>query len=327
MEPIVAAVGVFDGLHKGHQKVLKKAVLEAARLGAKSAVLSFFPHPSKITKTRDVELISNLDARVKLMEDFGIDYVFIKNFDKKFSLKNPEEFFIYLKEAMPNIKGIVTGENFHFGNKALGGADWLKTNAKKYGVRYFCVAGLPYRTRRISSSRLREAVKDGNMAEFERMAGRPYYAEGAVEGGRKLGRELGYPTLNLPYAPECRPPYGVYVAKLYKISKGKLSKPLWGVASYGLNPSIGKIKSPVLETHLFETPDFGEGAQIRVELHQFLRREKKFDSLEALKKQIGEDKEQAQKIAEAAQNARARAESLRQLRTSAKKDKRVFWRE
>lgn len=282
------AIGVFDGVHLGHRKVIEKAVKVAGALGGIAGAMSFFPHPSKITKTREVKLISGIDERVCQLEEAGAGLVYIKKFDKNFSQKTPEQFMEFLKRKFPNLKAVITGENFHFGRGAKGSSGWLKANASLYELKYFCVGAKMSGGERISSSRLREAVLAGNMAEYRRLCNRPYIVCGRIEGGRRLGRKLGFPTLNLSFNPECKPPFGVYLVRL---TSGKFSS--FGVANYGVKPSVGITKKPLLETNLFKAPSFGEGREVCVEFIKFIRHEEKFSSLDALKTQIAKDKKEA----------------------------------
>ncbi len=294
--PCVLALGVFDGVHLGHLMVIKKAASAAKRLRAKVGVFTFRPHPSKITKTREVKLISGIPERVEELKNAGADFVHVQEFDPPFSKKSPQEFMEFLKEIFPNLKAVITGENFHFGSGAEGSADWLNANAKNFGIKYFRIEGFMLGKERVSSSRLRCAIEAGKMELCESMMGRPYSAEGKVVGGKKLGRTIGFPTLNINYSPECRPPYGVYLVMLSLVSRTKKFSSL-GVANYGLNPSVENLSQPVLEMNLFKTPNFGAGAKIKVELKRFIRSEKKFSSLDALKKQIAKDKAKAFRLA------------------------------
>ncbi len=291
---LVLALGVFDGVHKGHIAVLKKTLSLAKKFGAKSAVLTFFPHPSKITKTRVVRLVSTLEQRIEKIKSQKINKVFVKNFDKEFSKKSPEEFLIFLKESFPNLKALVSGENFHFGSNASGGAEWLKNNSKNFGIQYCAVKGVYFEGSRVSSSRLRSLIEDGKVDYIKDMNFNPYSAFGKVIAGKKLGKKLGFPTLNIKFNPDCKPPYGVYLTKVKYLGKKKFSS--YAVSNYGLNPTVEKISEPILESNLFKTPNFSTGAKIEVEFLKFLRAEKKFPSLEALKKQIFIDKAEAFKI-------------------------------
>ncbi len=295
-QPCALVIGIFDGLHLGHKSLLREAKKYAKNEHEKLFVLTFSPHPCKILEhcKGQTKLIYPLEIRIELLKSAGADAVFIKNFDKNFASESPEEFLKFLRKKFPNFKAIVTGENFKFAKNAEGNSAWLKENQKKYAYEYEAVSGMKDGQNLISSTRLRKALQTGDMPEFERLAGRRYFMQGKVSAGKKLGRVLGFPTLNLPWNEECVPPFGVYCARLTNLDSNKT---YLGVASYGINPSV-EIVDPVLETNLFEDVSFGVGTNIKVELIKFLRKEEKFASLDKLKTQIAKDKLEAKKFFE-----------------------------
>lgn len=289
--PCVLAIGMFDGLHGGHMCVLEAAREMAAECGAKLGILTFSPHPSKVVDMGrpPVRMLFPGDVRAEMFADAGADAVFVKNFDKTFAERTCENFGDFLKSKFPQLRGIATGENFRYGHGAKGDADTLAETAKANGWKYAAVKSehLPDR-RRKSSSLMRDALESGDLELFGEIAGRPYSARGRVAGGKKLGRTIGFPTLNIKWNPDCKPPFGVYAAILH--ANGTSYK---GVANYGLNPTVDDIAEPVLETNLFGSVDFGEGAKISVDFLKFLRPEMKFSSLDELKSQIKKDKSAA----------------------------------
>lgn len=292
-KPCVLAVGMFDGLHLGHSQVIGRALEMAKKNSAVVGVLTFSPHPSKVVNMGrpPVKMLFNRSIRAKMFSEAGAKAVFVKKFDKRFAARTSASFEKFLAKKFPHLIGIVTGENFLFGKGAEGNADTLREMAARNGWIYKAVKGVYLSDkRRMSSSLLREALSGGDLWLFKRVSGRNYAAEGNVVGGKKLGRKLGFPTLNLPWNPDCKPPFGVYAVEL---TRGKTR--YRGVANYGQNPTTG-TESPVLESHLFKNVRFGEGAKIKVEFLKFLRPEKKFPSLDELKKQIAADKTAAQKF-------------------------------
>lgn len=294
-EPCALAIGIFDAVHKGHQHVLNAAKDFAAKNGAKAFVLTFYPHPSKVLggeKAGGCPLIYPADVRAELLLDFGMDGVFFKDFTPEFASKTPEEFFGFLMEKFPNLKCVATGENFRFGVRASADVKVLKELAGGSGVETISVCGVLDGGNFVSSTRLRKALQDGDMQSFYEMSGRNYFCRGRVEGGRKLGRTIGFPTLNLKAFGECKPKFGVYASRLQNLDTKEI---FCGVSNVGVNPTVGEC-APVLETNTFDFPDFGEGANIKVELLKFLRGEKKFASINELKAQIAVDKENANKF-------------------------------
>lgn len=294
-KPCVLAIGMFDGLHMGHRQVIARASELAKKNSAMLAVLTFSPHPSKVINMGrpPVEMLFERNVRAKMFKDVGVEVVFVKNFDIEFAGKSSEDFEVFLKEKFSQLKGIVTGENFLYGKNAKGNPQTLSDMAERCGWEYSAVKGVYLDDgRRMSSSLMRQALRSGDLQLFEKIAGRCYVAQGIVSGGKRLGRTIGFPTLNLQWNPDCKPPFGVYAVEL--IFEGRKYR---GVANYGTNPTVGKT-SPVLETNLFESVDFGEGSYISVSLVKFVREEQKFSDIDSLKAQIAKDKITAQKIFE-----------------------------
>ncbi len=292
-KPCVLAIGMFDGLHIGHRRVIEKAKEIAKKQKAVVGVLTFSPHPSKVIDTGrpPVNMMFDSSVRVKMFESVGVETIFVKKFDKRFAGKSSSDFEKFLKGKFPNLRGLVTGENFLFGKNAEGNKDTLAEMASRNGWEYFAVKGAYLKSgERMSSSLMRIALNTGDLKLFEKIASVAYTAEGLVTSGKRLGRTIGFPTLNLLWNPDCKPPFGVYAVKL---QKGKTT--YFGVANYGVNPTVGKT-SPVLETNLFNNVRFGEGTYIKVSLIKFIRAEKKFKDVEALKIQIGKDKEKAKQF-------------------------------
>ncbi|MBO7521330.1 MAG: riboflavin biosynthesis protein RibF [Opitutales bacterium] len=293
-EPCAVAIGIFDAVHKGHARVLEAAKDFASKNGAKTFVLTFYPHPAKVLPSRGGggELIYTPQTRAKLLRQRGADGVFFKDFTREFAAMPARGFVEALIKKFPNLKCIVTGENFKFGARAASDAACLKSLAAEYGVETRAVGGVLDGGKFVSSTRLREALRRGDMDSFFEMSGRHYFCEGKVEGGERLGREIGFPTLNLKPAAECVPAFGAYAARLQNTDTGEVFE---GVANFGVKPTAGNF-APVLETHLLKAPSFGEGANVKVELLKFLRGEKKFGSIEQLKPQIQKDKNEAAKF-------------------------------
>ena len=290
----VLAIGIFDGLHLGHKKVLQTAREMAVQTSAHACVLTFDPHPSRVVPTGAdyVEMIYPPELRAAKFAANGIECIFFKSFDRDFAALTPDEFAEFLRKKFPNLRGIVTGGNFLFGRKAAGNVQTLAQICRENGWKYAAVDGVESGGGRVSSTRLRGLLRAGDMAEYARLAGENYAAYGEVVGGKKLGRTIGFPTLNLPWSPQCKPPYGVYAVRLAD-SKGKAFD---GVANYGVEPSVGGLVEPLLETHLFAAPNFGEGEKIKVEFLKFLRPEKKFPNLESLTAQIKADCAEAKSV-------------------------------
>ena len=287
-------MGVFDSLHSGHFKVLTKAKNFALKNNYEFIVLTFDPHPTRITKGiySASKLILPLELRLEMLKEFGAKKIIVQNFDKKFSQISPTEFINLLIKNFPNLKALAMGENFKFGKNATGDVEWLK-QSKNLPIKILSATNLKNSKLTISSSRLREAISKADLKSFKQMTKRDYFAIGKVIAGKKLGRKIGFPTLNLSWNPECKLPYGVYAVKLENLNS---KKEYFGVANYGVSPSVEKHGKVLVETNLFENVKFGVGTKMKVSFLKFLRAEKKFSSLDILKKAIAIDKEKALKF-------------------------------
>ncbi len=291
----VLALGMFDGLHKGHQKVIARAKAIAKKFNAIPCVLTFSPHPSKVINMGrpPVEMLCTREQRAQMFKEAGIKKVFVKKFTKQFAKMTPENFAKLLKEKFPNLKGIVTGYNFVFGKNASGNTQTLAELSQKNNWQYSAVDGVFLKDgRRVSSSEMRKAIKRADLADFRQMKGSHYTCVGNVKGGKKLGRKIGFPTLNLSWNTDCKLPFGVYAVELTRVKTGEKFN---GVASYGTSPTISETE-PLLEVHLFKKVSFGAPSKVSVKIKHFIRAQKKFASIEELKTQIKNDVEVARKF-------------------------------
>lgn len=297
-KPICLAIGMFDGVHRGHRTVLELAVDEARSANGLAVALTFPEHPAKFLRPgKEPPLLMNAEAKAKLLLDCGADCVVLRTFDESFADVPSEDFLAYLKENLSSLHCVCVGENFHFGKDRIGDADYLRKNGDRYGLKVCIADGILDGDEPISSSRIREALSSGRIKKVNRMLGYSYSVFGEMAKGRGLGSEIGFPTLNLPWVPEARPAYGVY---LVEVTCPNPSGPKYAVANYGVRPTVeGVDVQPLLEVHLLGEEDFSSykpGDELSVELHRFLRPERKFDSLDSLKTQIAADKIEAEKL-------------------------------
>lgn len=283
------AIGVFDGVHLGHKAVIESAIVSAKR-GGVSAVLTFDPHPSRLFRPEAAtRLIMPIDTKVAKLWEFGVDCVICKRFDHAFAAIPAEDFLSYLKVKLPTLKAIYVGENFRFGQKRIGNVDTLVETGLRLGLGVFSAERIKHNGQPISSTRIRSEIEAGRIAEANDLLGENYRSRGLVTSGAQLGRQLGFPTLNLPWDPECRPCFGVY-----RVRFRESGAPAWqpGVANYGVKPTVADSgQAPVLEVHGLTATTLGPGAAIDVEWLHFIRPEQKFASLEDLKAQIAKDRE------------------------------------
>ncbi|GAB4269195.1 MAG TPA: riboflavin biosynthesis protein RibF [Opitutae bacterium] len=293
--PLHLALGMFDGVHLGHQAVIEAAVHSARREGGVAAVLTFWPHPSVILQPNSPKMmIIPLDLKERLLKDYGIDHVIVRRFDRDLASITAETFIPLLKKSFPTLKTLYVGDNFRFGKGRVGDVSYLLEQSQEYRFSVISVPRLKYNGERISSTRIRNILEEGDVRLANALLGYTYFVAGTVVEGAKRGRTIGFPTINIPWDAQLQLRYGVYSVFL-KVEKGTQLLP--GVANFGLRPTVGDVEHPLLEVHLFEKPENIEPkAKVQVQFFQFIRPEEKFASLNELKTQIGFDKERATKF-------------------------------
>lgn len=283
-QPIHWAAGFFDGVHKGHQRV----ILSADTPGALRGVITFTPHPLAVLKPQIAPLLLTPHPAQKhrLFENLGVDILLELPFTHQLAAMTAEQFLDALCNAC-KVAGISVGSNWHFGKDGAGNADFLRRQASLRGFSARVSNMLTSGENVVCSTRIRTLLQEGKMEETTHMLGRPFSVSGTVEHGQKIARKLGFPTANiaLPSA-AALPAYGVYAVSA--IINGAAYH---GIANLGLRPTIDEShKITRLETHLtdYHGDDF-YGEHTEVYLHRFIRAEQKFSSVDALKKQIQAD--------------------------------------
>ena len=294
--PLHLAIGVFDGVHLGHRAVIDAARESQQKIGGSVVVVTFDPHPIEVLSPRNAPrlLTASRHKLVILERNLGVNRVLVVPFDRDFAEQSGEAFVMCLLEATPNqgIARICVGESWKFGKARSGNIELLRklgadSSFEVTGVKTVEAGGV-----RVSSTRIREAIGAGDFAVAAALLGREYSVFGTVIEGRKLGRTIGFPTANLTVHHEQLPPTGVYAVT----ATG--SGDSWnGVANLGYRPTVegGKMKR-LLEVHLFGLDHEIYGEDIEVEFVKFIRPEKKFNGLEALKEQISRDAEEARAV-------------------------------
>lgn len=285
----VVVLGNFDGVHKGHQKLFEVAKYEAHKKGLETVVFSFYPHPTWVIGNKRKSLLMSRRDKKQMIEHLGIDVLVEYPFTKEFANSSPEEFFIEVLVKKLNVCVLVVGSNYYFGKDKAGNAEFLKKIGKQYGVEVHVVEAVMTEGKMISSSKIRNLILEGKIEEANEMLGHPYTVVGSVVQGKMLGRTLGFPTINLIADPDrVYPPNGVYVTKVKVYSKMYL-----GITNIGFNPTVSGEKK-MIETHLMEFNQSIYGEDVEIYFYHFIRPEKKFENIEALKKQIASDIEQVQ---------------------------------
>lgn len=283
-EPLHLALGVFDGVHIGHQAVIARAVNAAKRDGGLAGLLTFDPHPIRVIAPAKAPslLLATLDHKADIVRDLGVRLFIPLHFDLTLAAMEPSEFIARLTTAP--VRTIAVGEDWRFGHNRGGDVGFLAQEAAKHGFRLEAVSPVMFEGDRISSTRIRQAIRDGNLDAAAGMLGRHYSVTGDVVPGDQLGRTLGFPTANVSTGELQLPPDGVWAVRVSE-PDGELRD---GVANLGTRPTLGGTRK-TLEVHLFDFSGdlYGRNLDVRFEKH--LRPERKFPSLEALRAQIGLD--------------------------------------
>ena len=282
--PLHLALGVFDGVHVGHQTVISRVVEASAREGGLAGVLTFDPHPIRVIAPgkAPTALLETLDHKARVISELGVELFIPLHFDLELAKMEAAEFIDKLMAA--NVKTIAVGEDWRFGRQRGGDVAFLEKEARKRGFKLEAVAPVMHDGERISSTRIRQAIRDGNLDAAEEMLGRPYTVCGTVVEGNQLGRTLGFPTANLATGDAQLPPDGVW-AVLALLPEGR--KQL-GVANLGIRPSVGG-QTQILEVHLFDFMGDLYGQELEIRFLKQIRAEVRFPSLSDLRIQIQRD--------------------------------------
>lgn len=278
------ALGVFDGLHCGHQRIISRLIKEAKRIRTISLVVTFFPHPQK------EDLLYSLPHRLKLLEESGVDLCLVVRFTRALRRMTAEEFLkkILLKKINPAV--VFIGRNFTFGRNAEGNWQLLKEYSGRKKFKLFVMDMLELKGKQVSSSRIRGLIRAGKFSKASKLLGRPVIIFGKVTRGYSLGKRLGYPTANVDAEHEVVPPFGVYSVKV------KLSgKYFGGICYIGDRPTVSssdrnKSKGQAsIEAHIFGFKGNLYGRKIQIEFVKKIRSQKKFASVRELARQIRKD--------------------------------------
>ncbi len=291
--PLHLAIGMFDGVHLGHQAVIESAVHSARRSGGLAGVLTFWPHPRGFfNPAARIRMLMSPEMKSRVLGRLGVDVVVEQTFSRGFAGIAAEDFLPHLRRRLPDLAGVYVGENWRFGAGRRGDVHLLLADAAKHHVSVLSVPRILWNGEPISSTRIRDSLEAGRLEEANMLLGYSYFAEGEVTPGRQLGRTMGFPTLNLPWEPELKPRYGVYAVRVADEAGGGPALP--AVANYGLRPTVGKADAPLLEAHLLGPCPFGTGSRVTVDWLKFLRPEQKFDDVEELRRQIARDRADAE---------------------------------
>ncbi|HAT29572.1 MAG TPA: bifunctional riboflavin kinase/FAD synthetase [Janthinobacterium sp.] len=288
--PCALTIGNFDGVHIGHQALLARVRAAATELGLEAAVMTFEPHPREFFAQRAKDMskapprIANLRDKMQSLSGAGIDRVIVEHFNAQFSALSPREFTEKVLVEGLHVKWLMVGDDFCYGARRAGDVAMLMAAGRQYGFHVETLPTVMNNSQRISSSAVRAALAAGDFFQAEQLLGHPYAISGHVIHGQKLGRTLGFPTLNLrvPHRPALA---GVFIVQVHGLAEA----PLAAVASLGVRPTVDDSGRVLLEVHLFDFAQSCYGKVVRVEFLEKLRDEEKYVDLPTLTEAIARD--------------------------------------
>jgi len=293
--PCALTIGNFDGVHRGHQALLARVREAAAKLGVEAAVMTFEPPPREFfarlagDPAKAPARIANLRDKLQSLQAAGIDRVIVERFNARFAAMPPQEFIERVLVQGLHVKWLMVGADFRFGARRAGDVALLAAAGREHGFQVETLADVIGGGIRISSSAVRAALAAADFGRAAELLGRPFAISGHVAHGQKLGRTLGFPTLNLPVRHRHPALSGIFVVRVH----GLAAAPLAGVASLGLRPTVDDSGRVLLETHVFDYAGNAYGKLVKIEFLHKLRDEEKYADLATLTAAIDNDAEQA----------------------------------
>lgn len=287
----IATIGNFDGVHLGHQRILRRVVERAREVGRRAVAITFEPHPLAVLRSDQAPpRLQTLRQKEEAMEALGLDTLLVIPFTRDFSLTEPEEFVGEFLGARLGASEIFLGRHFAFGRGKRGDLSLLARLGPQFGFEASAVEEVDFEGEPISSTRIREAIRAGEVSRAAQMLGRDYEMDGIVTRGEGMGRKIGYPTINLSPENELYPGNGVYVSRLEVSSSGR---ELDAVTNVGTRPTLYEDVARTIETYVLDFSGDVYGEKVRLFFRQRLREERKFASVEDLTAQIGKDVDHA----------------------------------
>lgn len=286
--PLHLALGVFDGVHIGHRAVIESAVAAARRDGGAAGVLTFDPHPIRVLapEVAPRRILASLGHKKDLLGRLGVEVFVVIPFTAEFAQVEADDFLEQMRESGADLRTLAMGEDWKFGHRRAGGVGLLREFGRRHGIDVVAAGAVMHDGERVSSTRIRQAIRDGNLAAASAMLGRDYTVLGTVVAGRKLGRKMGFPTANLRVHNEQLPPNGVWAVEV-TLAGGSRHR---GAGNLGVRPTVetGEARR-MLEIHLLDFQGDLYGSDVEVRFLRRVRDEREFASLDELKAQIGRD--------------------------------------
>lgn len=290
--PLSIALGFFDGVHKGHQQVIQSAIKTAKENGWKSAVMTFYEHPLTVLgKQQKVQYITPLQDKISLIDDLGVDYLFIVHFSESFASLLPQQFVDqYLIDL--HVKHVTAGFDYSYGRLGKGSMETMPFHSR--GVfSQTIINKISLGEEKVSSTAIRSALSEGRVADFAELAGRKYVTKGIVVHGDKRGRLLGFPTANVAMDED----YLIPSTGVYAVKATVNHQTYDGICNIGFKPTFHneRPEKPTIEVHMFQFDDMIYGEKMSIEWHIRLRSEKKFSGIEEIVTQLTQDKQSAER--------------------------------
>lgn len=286
----VATIGNFDGVHLGHQAVFRNLRERAAAFGLPTTVVTFEPQPQEFfTPDAAPARLTRMREKLQALKDAGIERVVLLEFGRKLASMSADRFVQQLLVDGLDVKFLYVGDDFRFGRDRVGDIDLLRRAGEAHGFEVANMNTFMEGEERVSSTRIREALAQGNLDLAERNLGRPYQICGRVAHGDARGRTIGFPTANIDLHRKVSPVHGVFAVTLHGLAEGALP----GVANIGNRPTVTGDSRYLLEVHLFNFSRLIYGEHVQVEFRKWLRDERRFESFDALRRQIEQDAAQA----------------------------------
>lgn len=288
----VLALGNFDGLHRGHVKILERVKRVSAERGGVPMAMTFDPHPPRIVRPEKAPpLLMTTAQRLEGLARAGMRAVAVVRFTQELSQWNPDTFVRTVLVEWLRVSEVWVGANFLFGHDRVGNFTALRTLGQRYGFRAEKIDAVRYKEFVVSSTRVRRLVSEGRMDEAAALLGHPYTLVGRVVEGQRRGREIGFPTANLETANELVPPHGVYATTLTVDGIVRAA-----ITNIGLRPTFGDQQMPTIESHVLRFDGDLYGREVRLGFVQRLRDERRFENVDALRAQIDADRRRADKL-------------------------------
>jgi riboflavin kinase/FMN adenylyltransferase len=288
----VVTIGTFDGVHVGHQRILRRVLEKARARNLPAVVFSFEPTPGEFfSRGTPPARLTRFREKFEALEQFGVDWLFCPPFDAGMEALGPDEFIERLLVERLGVKYLVVGDDFRFAKNRRGTIDSLRDGGKQLGFSVEQVPSVLEEGHRVSSTKIRELLADGELDRAKKLLGRYYRMTGRVIDGQKLGKQLGFPTANVNLSRAASPIGGIFAVRVDGLGPALLN----GVASIGTRPTVDGVE-PVLEVHIFDFDQDIYGAYIQVEFIAKLREEVKFPDLRSLTEQMHIDAAEAREI-------------------------------